>query len=210
MRVLIVEDSGFMADALMRLLSAHPGFTVVGQVVNRAEAISRAITLQPDLVILDLQIKDSPYGESSPEHGLATLHDLDRLTPRPEVLIFTHMPEQPWLRIVAQAGASGFVSKDSESDTIMMALQAIKSPMTAFTRVQRRLIDQPPISLSKREHDVLRLLAEGLGNQDIAARLNISVGTVRKHVENLCAAFGVNSRGQVVAAAHREGLIKRL
>lgn len=207
MRVLIVEDSGFMADALIQLISTIPDVTVVGQAVNQADAVALGIALQPDLVILDLQIKNSPYGESSPDHGLATLYELRSLERPPEVMVFSHMPEQPWLRTVAQAGAAGFISKDSSTTVIAAALQAIGAGMRAFTPAQMQILQQPKIALSRREREVLSLLADGLSNQDIATRLGISIGTARKHVENLCTAFGVNSRLQVVAAARRAGLL---
>jgi DNA-binding NarL/FixJ family response regulator len=207
MRVLIVEDSGYLTDSLMQLLGLLPALTVVGQATSRAEALRAASAQRPDLVILDLRIKDTADGLPNAEHGLATLRDLQHLEPSPRVLVLTSLPEQHWLRPMAQAGALGFVSKDDCSAAIITALQALAAGMAAFTPAQLQILRAPAITLSRREQEVLILLAEGLSNQALGERLGISVGTVRKHVEGLGAAFDVHSRGQVVAAARRERLL---
>jgi len=207
MRVLIVEDSGYMTDSLRRLLGLLPTMTIVGQAASWDEAVSAATALKPELVILDLKIKDTPTGATAPEHGLTTLQALRGLVPAPQVLVLSSMPEQPWLRLVAQAGAIGFVSKDSSSEAIIAALQAISAGMAAFTPAQLHILQQPRMTLSKREQEVLSLLAEGLSDEEIGQRLGIATGTVRKHVEHLRTTFGVSSRGQVVAAARREQLL---
>jgi DNA-binding NarL/FixJ family response regulator len=207
MRVLIVEDSGYLTDSLMHLLAPLPVLTVAGQAASRLEALRAAAALRPDLVILDLRIKDTCDGLPNAEHGLATLRDLQHLDIPPRVLVFTSLSEQQWLRVVAQAGALGFVSKDDSSAAIIAALQSMAGGMAAFTPAQLRTLRAPAVTLSRREQEVLILLAEGLSNQAIAERLGISVGTARKHVEGLCAAFSVHSRGQVVAAARRERLL---
>jgi DNA-binding NarL/FixJ family response regulator len=207
MRVLIVEDSGYLTDALVRLLALRPAITVVGQAASRAEALRAATAQRPDLVILDLRIKDTDDGSPNPEHGLAALRDLQHLDPAPRVLAFTSLSEQHWLRAVAQAGAIGFVSKDLSSAAINTALDSIVAGMAAFTPAQMQLLRAPAITLSRREQDVLALLAEGLSNQAIGERLGISAGTARKHVERLCVAFNAHSRGQVVAMARHERLL---
>src|SRR5262245_5598927 len=136
MRILIVEDSGYMTDSLMQLLALLPALTVVGQAASRAEALRAAAALRPDLVILDLRIKDTADGLPNAEHGLATLRDLQHLAPTPRVLVLSSLPGQQWLRPVAQAGALGFVSKDESSAAIITALQAMAGGMAAFTPAQ--------------------------------------------------------------------------
>lgn len=206
-RVLIVEDGGFTADALRSLLELLPDLTVVGAVTNCAEALAAARETQPQLVLLDLRIKDTPIGTLSSDHGLAALSGLMQLEPAPRVLVLTSLPEQPWLHIVARAGALGFVSKDASSAAIVVAVRSLCAGGVAFTSAQLQLLQQRAPRLSKREREVLALLTEGLSNQQIAETLGISAGTARKHVENLCSVFGVHSRGQVVAAARRQGLL---
>lgn len=197
-----------MAGALAHLLGTLAGLTVVGQAADRAGAIHAAMSLHPELVILDLRIRDADNGPPSPDHGLATLRELVRLAVPPRVLVFSSLPETTWLRVVARAGAVGFMSKDTSTEVIITALQAICAGMSAFTTAQLQSMEAiSSIDLSPREREVLQLLAEGLGNQEIADRLTISAGTVRKHVERLCAAFGAHSRGQVVAVARREGML---
>lgn len=206
-RILIVEDSGYMTDSLRGLVGILPTMIIVGQATSRSEAVHQATTMHPALVILDLRIKDTPDGMPNADYGLDTLRELQRLNPSPKVLVLSSMPEQPWLRLVAQAGAVGFVSKDGSSAEIVTALRAICAGLVAFTPTQLRILQEPAMSVSPREYEVLRLLAEGLSDEEISQRLNISVRTVRKHVEHLRAIFGVHNRGQVVAAARRERLL---
>ncbi len=113
MRVLIVEDGGFITDALLSLLGLLPELTVVGTVTNASEAIEAACRTHPDLVILDMRIGEAP-GEGLPgeKHGLTTLHSLQAMNPAPRVLVFSSLSEHPWLHIIAEAGALGFVHKD--------------------------------------------------------------------------------------------------
>jgi two-component system response regulator DesR len=207
MRVLVVEDSAYMADALVHLLNLLPDLAVAAQVSCQSEALFATIAHRPDLAILDLQIKECPGGAARPEHGIATIQALRRLFPKLRMLVFSMLPEKPWLRAAAQAGAVGFLSKNSSSTEIIAALQAIRNGMVAFTYDQLRLLQEPLVDTSKREREVLALLSTGLSNQEIAQQLGISVGTARKHVENLYSAFGVHTRGRLIALAYREGLV---
>lgn len=208
MRVLIVEDGGFITDALLSLLGLLPEITVVGTVTNASDAIEATCRTRPDLVILDMRIGAAPdQGLPAEKHGLTALRRLQAVKPAPRVLVFSSLPEHPWLHIIAEAGALGFVHKDESSAALITAIQSLRSGGVAFTSSQLRLLQQPRLMLSKREREVLLLLEEGLGNKEIADRLGISAGTVRKHVENLCNLFGVHSRGQVVAAARRSGAL---
>jgi DNA-binding NarL/FixJ family response regulator len=206
-RVLIVEDSDFIADALGQLIALLPDLTIAGRATNRDTALAAVAASPPDLCILDLRIKDRPDGAPAPEHGLAVLQAMQRLARDTHVLVFSSLPERPWLRVAAQAGAVGFVSKDSSSSELVAALRAVIAGMVVFTPAQLQLLQQPAIEISRREREVLFLLAAGATNQEIAERLAISVGTVRKHVENMGALFGVHNRSQIVAAARRERLL---
>jgi DNA-binding NarL/FixJ family response regulator len=207
MRTLIVEDSGYMADALTRLLALLPGLSVVGQAGSRAEALRLAAEHRPELVLLDLRIRGEPDGSPGPEYGVATLRALRHLVPAPIVVVLSSLPEQPWLRVIAEAGAVGFVSKDGTSEEILAAVQAVCAGGVAFTLQQLRSLQEPVMALSPREREVLACLADGLSNGEIGQHLGMSPATAHKHVEHLCALFGVHSRGQVVAAARREGLL---
>jgi two-component system, NarL family, response regulator DevR len=207
MRLLIVEDSGFIIDSMVKLLAFVPSLTIIGQTASRDEALQAVSALHPDIVVLDLRIKDTADGMPNPEHGLTTLREMRRLNPSPKVIVFTWMPEERWFRPVAQAGAVGFVSKDSSSSEIITALQAVSSGMTAFTPSQIDLLQESTISVSEREYEVLSLLAKGLSDEEIGRQLGISGGTTRKHVEHLRSIFGVHNRVQLITAAQRAGLL---
>lgn len=207
-RLLLVEDSSYMADAFQGLLALVPGLSLVGHAACAAEAIPLALRVQPDIAVVDLRIPLHPQTLPAPAHGLAVLRDLQSSLPLIKLLVLSSLPEQAWLVPAAQAGAVGYLSKDTSSAAIVSALHAVLAGRSGFTLDQLRML-QPRVgaTLSPREREVLALLAEGASNQAIAARLGISVGTARKHVERLCDFFQVNSRGQVVAAARQRGLL---
>ncbi len=207
-RLLIVEDSGFIADSLVHLVQLVPNLIIVGRATSYAEVVSQIACSIPTIVSLDLRICSASGGQPHADHGLAVLKHLVGMTQAPSVLVVTSLPEQPWLRICACAGAVGFVGKEGSSAEIVAAMNAIIAGMVAFTPAQLRLLHDNHTNLSLREHQVLLLLAEGLSNNDIAARLHLSAGTVRKHVENLCNTLGVHTRGQAVAIARQKGLIQ--
>lgn len=207
-RLLLVEDSGYMADAFQSLLVLLPELQMVGQASCHSEAIEAATRLQPDIAVVDLRIPAIPGAPPAPAHGLAVLRDLHHQLPAITLLVLSSLPEQAWLVPAAQAGAAGYLSKDTSSAAIVAALRAVLSRRLAFTLAQLQLLQAGiGTTLSPREREVLALLAEGVGNQELAKRLGISVGTARKHVERLCDLFGVNSRGQVVAVARQRGLL---
>lgn len=206
--VLTVDDSSYMAQAFQHVLALLPGFELLGHAASRAEALALAARLTPALVVLDLRIPAEAGAPPDPEQGLATLQALFARHPTLSVLVLSSLPETPWLRLVAHAGALGFVSKDTSTEMLITALQAVASGLPAFTRAQLTLLRAPAqTALSPRERAVLLLLAEGASNQVIAERLGISIGTVRKHVERVCNVFGASSRGQAVAAARSQGVL---
>lgn len=207
-RLLLVEDSSYMADAFQGLLALVPGLCLVGHAACYAEAIPLALRVQPDIAMVDLRIPFHPQTPPAPAHGLAVLRDLHSSLPQIKLLVLSSLPEQAGLVPAAQSGAVGYLSKDTSSAAIVSALQAVLAGRSAFTLDQLHML-QPGVgaTLSPREREVLALLAEGASNQVIAVRLGISVGTARKHVERLCDFFQANSRGQVVAAAHQRGLL---
>ncbi|GAB4215083.1 MAG: response regulator transcription factor [Roseiflexaceae bacterium] len=207
MRIGVVEDSGFLRDALVQVLAAQPGVMVVGSAATVGEAVALAEYQRPDAVILDLRLRRGASESAYPECGLEVLAALRARDPRPKVLVFSALAEEQWLPRVIHAGADGFVSKDSSTAQLLAGLHALRSGMCALTPQQIQLLRQSRPQVTPRERDVLNCLDEGLSNRSIANRLGISEGTVRKHIENLCTRFAVHSRGQVIAAARREHLL---
>lgn len=206
-RLLIIEDSGFIADALAQLVQLLPHIHIVGHASTSEEALRMVQDYAPSMISLDLRIRSDAHHSANADHGLATLRLLREQYPALPVLVVTALPEQPWLRITAQLGAVGFVSKERSSEEILAAIQSVSAGMLAFTVAQLSFIRHHIVELSPREYAVLRLLAEGLSNHDIAGQLSISVGTVRKHVEHIFSNLQAHTRTQAIAMARQEGLI---
>jgi DNA-binding NarL/FixJ family response regulator len=208
-RILIVDDHPITRDALAALLGEH-GFSVVGQAVEGAEAIELARRVRPDIVLLDLSMP-----------GLGGLEALPRLreaAPLSEVVVLTASGTDDDLLTAVRGGAAGYLLKSEPPERIVQFLRGIGRGEAALSgEVARRLLDQVrdgrgpggvpdaiATSLSAREVEVLLLLDERLGTDEIAARLFISEHTVRSHVKSLLRKLGASSRREaleVLAAA---------
>jgi DNA-binding NarL/FixJ family response regulator len=203
-RVLIADDHPLTRDALAGLLRAN-GFEVVGQASGGEEAIELAGILTPDLVVLDV---------SMPEvDGLAALPRLREAAPKAEVVMLTASEDDGNLLAAIRLGAAGYLLKNEPPERIVQFLRGVSHGEAALSgAVARRLFEQVreggarhdvvPESiaevLSARELEVLLLLDQHLGTEEIAARLFISEHTVRSHVKNLLAKLGVSSRREAL------------
>jgi DNA-binding NarL/FixJ family response regulator len=203
-RVLIVDDHPLTRDALTGLLLAN-GFDVVGEAGGGTDAIAQARDLQPDLVLLDLSMPDMD--------GLTALPQVRDAAPEAEVVVLTASEDEGNLLQAIRAGASGYLLKSEPPERIVGFLRGIARGEAALSgAVARRLLEQvregghreaavPDAiadALSARELEVLLLLDEHLGTDEIAARLYISEHTVRSHVKNLLAKLGVSSRREAL------------
>jgi DNA-binding NarL/FixJ family response regulator len=205
-RVLLVDDHPLTRGALSALLE-HNGFGVVGEAADGAAAIERAGALQPDLVLLDLSMP----GVS----GLEALPQLRAAAPEAEVVVLTASGTEENLLGAIRAGAAGYLLKNEPPERIVEFLRGVVRGEAALSgAVARRLLEQlrsrgprrsgVPDSiarvLSAREVEVLLLLDEHLGTEDIARRLYISEHTVRSHVKSLLRKLGASSRRQALEA----------
>jgi DNA-binding NarL/FixJ family response regulator len=203
-RVLVVDDHPLTRDALASLLRSH-GFEVAGLVADGAEAIEAAARLRPDLVLLDLSMPGLD--------GLAALPRLRETAPECEVVVLTASGTEENLLAAIRAGAAGYLLKTEPPERIAAFLEGVANGEAALSGpIARRLLDQvrsgngrasgvpDPIAalLSAREVEVLLLLDEHLGTEEIAARLYISEHTVRSHVKNLLRKLGVSSRREAL------------
>jgi DNA-binding NarL/FixJ family response regulator len=198
-RVLIVDDHPLTRDALSALL-AQQGFDVVGEADDGAGAITAAETLQPDLVLLDLTMGGMD--------GLAALPRIREQAPRSEVVVLTASDAEENLLAAIRGGASGYLLKTEPPEQIATFLRGVARGDAALSGgVARRLLDRVREGgrpsgvpeeitrlLSAREVEVLLLLDEHLGTDEIALRLFISEHTVRSHVKSLLKKLGVSSR----------------
>ena len=203
MRILIVDDHPLTRSALSSLLEGH-GFTVVGEAAGGEEAIELARRLLPDLVLLDLSMPGLD--------GLQALPRLRRAAPESEVVVLTASGTEENLLSAIRGGAAGYLLKSEPPERIADFLRGVANGEAALSgEVARRLLEQvreggpgrgvPDLiaaSLSARELEVLLLLDEHLGTDEIAARLYISEHTVRSHVKSLLRKLGVSSRREAL------------
>jgi DNA-binding NarL/FixJ family response regulator len=206
-RVLIVDDHPLTQEALASLLTQH-GFEIVAQASSGDEAIKQAAKQQPDLVLLDLSMP----GMS----GLEALPEIRRVAPGSEVVVLTASGTEENLLRAIKGGASGYLLKTEPPSRIVEFLRGVVNGEAALSgSIARRLLEQvregrdhavpDEISslLSARELEVLLLLDEHLGTEEIAHRLFISEHTVRSHVKSLLHKLGVSSRRQALEALSR-------
>ena len=202
-RILIVDDHPLTRDALAGLL-AQNGFEIVGQAASGAEAIASAAGLAPDLVLLDLSMPEMD--------GLTALPQIRAAAPNAEVVVLTAAEDETNLLGAIRAGAAGYLLKSEPPERIVAFLRGVAQGEAALSgAVARRLLDQVREGggraavpdavahvLSARELEVLLLLDQHLGTDEIAARLFISEHTVRSHVKSLLSKLGVSSRREAL------------
>lgn len=204
-RVLIVDDHSVVREGLCMLLSRDPELEVVGEAADGAQAIEQARALRPDVVVMDLLL---PVLD-----GMAATRAIRTELPETEVLALTSVLENASVLEAMRAGAIGYLFKDSRAAELRMAIKAAAAG-------QVHLSAQPSASLlgavrmperteplSPRELEVLRWLAQGLSNKEIARRLHLAEETVKFHMRHILAKLGVQSRTQAVLMAMRLGLI---
>jgi DNA-binding NarL/FixJ family response regulator len=206
-RVLIVEDHQVVADGLSALLNDQPDITVVGTAASVADSITRAQELQPDVVLIDFRLTDGTGADAA--SGIRQV--------RPDAkLIFLTREDSDAARFAAvEAGASAFIHKSKAAAEVVEAIRAVASGGTLFTPRtiatllnRRREMDTQLESLTHREKQVLRLMAEGTSSREIAARLSISYTTVRTHIRSLGSKLGVHSKLEAIVKARELALIE--
>ncbi|MGZ4166904.1 MAG: response regulator [Solirubrobacteraceae bacterium] len=211
-RLLVVDDHDLFRAGLASLLSAESGIEVVGQASGGKAGVRLAAELQPDVILMDVRMPDV----SGPEATRLILAN----TPDVKVLALTVSSDDTDVSAVLQAGAVGFLSKDTPIDSLVVAIYAAASgaawlsPRAAEvvlgrirTAAPKPPQDSAPLELlSEREIDVLRLIANGMENAEIAETLNISPRTAKNHVSNILAKLGLPSRVQAAVYAVRQGV----
>lgn len=191
-KILIIDDHPLMRRGIKQLIELEENFEVVGDAGNGNEGIALALKMQPDLIILDLNMK----GLS----GLDTLKALRHEEVDARIVILTVSDAKNDIFALIDAGADGYLLKDTEPDTLLNQIKQIAQGEVILSDSIKNLLlernsSQDPIhSLTDRETDVLQLIAKGLSNKQIAAQLFISEETVKVHIRNLLRKLNVHSR----------------
>lgn len=199
-RILLVDDHIVLRMGIVTAANDEPDMIVVGEAVNGEEAIEVYRDTKPDVVVLDLRMPQ--FG------GLETIGILKKEFRSVRVLVFSNYASGDEVLQAFKAGASGFVVKDMPLESLMDGIRRVYAgeqymPPEVATRVSRRVVSQ----LSKRELEVLSLVAKGLSNKEIAASLDLVEGTIKVHLTNILSKLQVSDRTQAILSAVKRGLI---
>lgn len=203
LRVLIADDHPISRSGLEFLLSGEPGLEVVGWAGNGDMAIELTVQLRPDLLVLDLMLPRKP--------GLVVLEQVRHFDPRPQVIAISGQATGLIFKQAVDGGAEAVLSKEDSSEEILAAVQALRRGHRYRSVTVTRLVGalEPSAgepALTPREREVLSLVAAGLPNERIAAKLGISLSTAKKHRENIRAKLGISSAVEAARFAVRLGL----
>lgn len=191
-KILLIDDHPLMRKGMRQILELETDFVVVGEASNGSEGVAQALKLQPDLIMLDLNMK----GIS----GLDTLRSLRAHDVDARVVVLTVSDEQSDIFALMDAGVDGYLLKDSDTEELIENIQkAARGEMVLSETVRQYLLNRQPESdplaqLTDRELDVLQWIATGMSNKQIAAQLFISEETVKVHIRNLLRKLNVHSR----------------
>ena len=204
-RIVIADDHSVVRRGLRMFLKQDPELEVVAEAANGDEAVRLARQLQPDIVLMDLLM---PVMD-----GIAATAMIRRELPDTEVIALTSVLEDASVIGAVRAGAIGYLLKDTDADALCRAIKAAAAgqvqltPQAAARLMQVVSAPDSPEELTERETEVLRLLAQGQANKQIAHSLHIAEKTVKVHVSNILSKLGVQSRTQATLYAIRNGLI---
>ncbi|MEU4514234.1 response regulator transcription factor [Nonomuraea wenchangensis] len=202
-RLLIADDHPIVRDGIRGMFAGDPGFEVLGEAGDGAQAVELARTLDPDVILMDLRMPGTD--------GVTAIKRLAELGIGARVLVLTTYDTDRDVLPAIEAGATGYLLKDTGRDELTRAVRtAARGEAVLSPSVATRLLGQvrtPADPLSARELEILRLIADGATNREAAARLFISEATVKSHVLHIYAKLGVNDRAAAVATAFRRGLL---
>jgi len=206
-KVLIADDHTVVRKGIRALLETEPGITVVGEAADGEDAIHKALALKPDVILMDLVMPKLD--------GVQAIKELREVLPEIKVLVLTSFAEDRRIVAAIEAGALGYLLKDSSPEDLVRAIREVhrgesslhpKVAQQLIKKLQRPAEEPEREELTARERKVLALIARGLSNREIARELSLSEPTVRTHVSNILRKLGLKSRTQAALYALKEGM----
>ena len=212
--VLIVDDQDLVREGLRMLLEAEPDLTVAGEAADGSQALAQARLLDPDVILMDVRMPKM--------NGIEATTRLVQAGSRARILMLTTFNLDEYVYHALKAGASGFLLKHASRDQLTGGVRAVAAGETLLApAITRRLIEDfcngpapgTPVAsaargLTERELGVVRLVAQGLSNAEIAARLYLSEATVKSHIVRILAKLGLRDRVQVAVYAYEHGIVR--
>jgi two-component system response regulator NreC len=211
-RLVLADDHAVVRTGLRMLLEAQPDMEIVAEAQSGREAVDKARSLKPDVVLMDIQMPDM--------NGIDATREIKLVAPGTAVLALTMHEDDQYFFEMLHAGASGYVPKRAAPDELVSAIRTVgRGEVFLYPTLATRLVrdflkrsdEENPLEegeLTPREREVLTLIAEGLSNNEIADRLVISAKTVDRHRENIMHKLNMHSRIELVKYAIRTGLIE--
>ena len=203
-RVLVVDDQRLVREGIASLLGIQPGIEVVGTAANGREAVEQATALTPDVVLMDVRMPEMD--------GVEATALLARRAPACRVVMLTTFDDEEYVVQALRAGAAGYLLKDLPAAKLAEAVRMAHAGVaqldrTAAKHVASALTPRSTAALTTRETEVLRLIAAGATNREIAARLYLSEGTVKNHISRILNRLGLRDRTQAALYARDHGVL---
>lgn len=201
-RVMIVDDQVLVRQGLISLLSLHDDIEIVGEAGNGSEAVSIVSSMKPDVILMDMRMPIM--------NGVEAIREIFRRQVPVSILVLTTFDEDEFIVESLQAGASGYLLKDTPSDELAAAIRLVQAGHTQLgpsiaSKVVSKLTTQPKQSesaktalqfMTDREKEILKLIATGMNNKEIAEQLHITEGTVKNHISSILTQLEVRDRTQ--------------